>query len=48
MEEGTSVQPFGAYCDGLVALISTYPSLFESDGWLLGFSEIPSLEFTVA
>lgn len=44
MEEGTSVQPFGADGDGLIALTSPYPSLFQSGVWLLGFSEIPSLE----
>lgn len=46
MEEGRSAQPFGADCDGLVALIGTYLSLFESGVWLLGFPEIPSLEST--
>jgi len=48
MVEGTRVQPFGAHCDGLVAVISTYPSLFESGVWLWGFSEILSLESTAA
>lgn len=47
-EEGTSVQPFGTDCDGLIALTSTYHCPFEPDGWLLGYSDLPSLKSTAA
>lgn len=41
MEEWTSVQPFGADCDGLIALISTYPFLLNLTDGCWDFVKFP-------